>query len=55
MKKLGIAALSILLLAIILIASVKVTFLERSPLCDQYKMSVNEPIFISDTCIKGGK
>jgi len=55
MKKLGIAGLIVLLLAIILVTSTKVTELERSPMCDQYKVSFNTPLYISDACIKNGK
>ena len=54
MKKLGIAGI-IVLLVIMMVASVKITRLERSPLCDQYQVSVNEPLQIPNACIKSGK
>ncbi len=55
MKKLGITGIIILLLVILVAASVKVTALDRSPVCDQYRVSFDTPLHISDVCIKGGK
>ena len=52
MKKLGIASIIVLLLAIILIASTKITELERSPMCDQFRVSFGAPLYIPDECKK---
>ncbi len=53
MKKLIIVGI-IILLGIVVVSS-KVSKLERSPLCDRYRVSISAPLYIPEYCIKSGK
>ncbi len=54
--KVAVVIAVIVIIGIIILSSgLEITRLERSYYCDDYRVSVNTPLQISETCVKSGK